>query len=361
MSAMTVIIGTNYVLDPYGYFLNTQYGQSGFEGVSVRNAKIRYIKENLDVYTGFIIGGSRTGALDPMLVSENTGLSFYNFCFPFGYQEDYEMLVDFIIAHTPARHIILQLNGQEMQNTKREFEHLYALDSKISSKIDELKTILLYDCTVNLFNFVLKRSAYIPRVKSNGMIEYIGQYNPSEVASLGFAEKTIAPLFQSRYQFIFVEKSIYDFAGMKFVFDSLSRIRQKCEKNDIKLTVLLAPSAVPVLAKTEAPLYWDYLCNMAVITDFYNFNGYASYNFNPFNFVDEAHYRKEIGDKMLRVIFDQEPVADDWGVLLSKDNIGAYLERRKARYFTLKKNYEEKGSIPLGTMNDASFIPVKAD
>jgi hypothetical protein len=358
---MAFIMGTNYVLDPYGYFLNTQYGQSGYEAVSVRNAKIRYIKENPDVYTGFIIGGSRTGAFDPSLVSENIGLSFYNFCFPFGYQEDYEMLVDFIIAHTSARHIILQLNGQEMQNSKREFEHLYTLDSKVSSKIGELKTVLLYDCTGNLFNFVLGRPAYVPRVKSNGMIEYIEQYNPTEAASLDFVERTIMPLFRSQYQLIFSEKSVYDFSGMELFFESLSRIRQKCVMNDIKLTVLLAPSAVPVLATTESPLYWDYLRNMAAIIDFYNFNGYASYNFNPFNFVDGAHYRKEIGDKMLRVIFDQEPVADDWGVLLSKDNIGAYLERRKARYFTLKKNYEESGSIPLGTMNDTSFIPVKAD
>lgn len=358
--AMAIIIGTNYILDPHGYFLNTPYGQDGSEQISVRNAKIRYIKENPDVYTGFILGGSRTGALDPALTSENTGLSFYNLCFPHGHQEDYEMLVDFIIAHTPARHIILQLNGQEIQGRESErIEHLYVLDSKVSSKIAELKTILLYGCTGTLFNFVLKRPVYIPRVQSNGMIEYIGQYSPAEAASLGFVERTITPVFQSLYQHIFSEKTAYDFSKMGFFFESLSRIREKCVINDIKLTVLLAPSSVHVLAETESPLYWDYLRNLAVLTDFYNFNGYASYNFNPFNFVDNAHYRKEMGDKMLRVIFNQEEAVDDWGVLMSKDNIGAYLERRKARYFTLKKNYEENGSIPLGSMNDASFIPVE--
>ncbi|MDR1325671.1 MAG: hypothetical protein LBK00_06510 [Treponema sp.] len=360
--AMAIIIGTNYILDPYGYFLNTHYGQSGQEPISVRNAKIRYIKENPDVYTGFIIGGSRTGALDPALASEYTGLSFYNFCFPFGYQEDYEMLVDLIIAHTQARHIILQLNGQEIQERGREskgVEHLYALDGKASSKVAELTTVLLYAPIRKLLNFILKKPEYIPRVQSNGMIEYIGQYNPTEAASLGFVEKTITPVFQSLYQRIFLEKTAADFPMREFFFESLLRVREKCAMNDIKLTVLLAPSSVYVLAETESPLYWDYLRNMAAITGFYNFNGYSPYNFNPYNFVDSAHYRKEMGDKILRVIFNQEEAIDDWGVLASKSTIDAYLERRKSRYFTLKKSYEETGAIPLGTMNDASFIPLK--
>ncbi|MDR2418459.1 MAG: hypothetical protein LBD79_05350 [Treponema sp.] len=358
--AMAIIIGANYFLDPYGYFLNTHYGQNGSEGLSVRNAKIRYIKENPDVYTGFIIGGSRTGALDPALASEYTGLSFYNFCFPQGYQEDYEMLVDFIIARTPVRHIILQLNGQEIGGDDLRVEHLYALDSKVSSKIAELATVLLYGCSVNLLNFILRRPTYIPRVQSNGMIEYIGHYSPAEAANLGFVEKTVTPDFQSLYQRIFSEKTAYDFPIMEFCFESLSRIREKCAMNDVKLTVLLAPSSVYVLAHTESPLYWDYLRNLAAITAFYNFNGYAPYNFNPYNFVDNAHYRKEMGDKMLRIVFNQEEAVDDWGVLLSKDNIGVYLERRKARYFALKKSYEEQGIIPLGTMNGAGFIPVEA-
>ena len=63
--AMAIIIGTNYILDPHGYFLNTPYGQDGSEQISVRNAKIRYIKENPDVYTGFTLGGLRTGRLIP--------------------------------------------------------------------------------------------------------------------------------------------------------------------------------------------------------------------------------------------------------------------------------------------------------
>jgi hypothetical protein len=359
--AMAILIGSNYFLDPNGYFLNTPYGQNGHEAISPRNAKIRYIKENPDVYTGFIIGGSRTGALDPALASEYTGLSFYNFCFPHGYQEDYEMLVDFIIARTPVRHIILQLNGQEIQDDRDErVEHLYALDEKASSKLAELATVLLYDCTKNLFNFVLKKPSYVPQVQSNGMIEYIGQYSPAEAANLGFVEKTITPSFQYKYQHIFSEKTADYFSKMAFCFESLSRIRRKCVENDIKLTVLLAPSSVYVLAATESPLYWDYLHDLAAITDFYNFNGYAPYNFNPYNFVDDAHYRKEMGDKTLRIIFNQEEPVDDWGVLVSKDNIGAYLERRKARYFALKKSYEEQGTIPLETMNDASFIPVES-
>jgi hypothetical protein len=186
-------------------------------------------------------------------------------------------------------------------------------------------------------------------------------FSPAQRQGLRFVDERFINMFQQSYANIFSDKSQSSFPDMEITLESLMRIKRKCDTKNIKLTVLLCPSSIAVLAGTESPLYWDYLRSIAAITDFYNFSGYAPINFNPYNFFDESHYRNEIGDKMLRVIFNHEAVIDDWGILLSKDNIDAYLERRKAQYLVLKNNYEESGNIPLGTMNDSSFIPVNAD
>ncbi|MDR1956971.1 MAG: hypothetical protein LBQ30_08970 [Treponema sp.] len=349
---VTAIMAINRLSDPYGYFTEQPYGQSGFEGISVRNAKLRYIKENPHRYNGFIIGGSRTGTIDPDLTSRFTGLSFYNLCVPHGYQEDYEMIIDFLIKHTQVQHIILQLNGQEIQSVKSNYKNIYTLDSKLSSKIGELKNILLADCSPILLNILLRRQSFIPQVHENGMIEYIEQYRPAERVNLGFVEKNLVPLFQRQYKRIFTDKSETDFPASEWVLESLSRIKRKCIVHHIKLVVLIAPSSISVLSKIDSPLYWDYLKNMSAVTDFYNFNGYAKYNFNPYNFVDEAHYCKEMSDKMLKIIFNQElPTDDDWGILLSPENSEGYLERRKESYLSLKRKYAETNLVPLETID----------
>jgi len=111
-----------------------------------------------------------------------------------------------------------------------------------------------------------------------------------------------------------------------------------------------------VLSRTESPLYWEFLKELAVIKEFYNFNGFEPVNFNPYNFSDNHHFYKEVGDKMTKIIFGEEEPLGDWGLLLNSKNIDSYLERRKAKYFELKKEWEETGVVPLGKLSDSSCL-----
>jgi hypothetical protein len=360
--AVMFIIAVNYFLDTYGYFSSLPYGQSGFHRIAVMNAKIRYIRKNPDIYTGFIVGGSRAGVLDPALASEYTGLPFYNLCITQGYQEMYEDVINFLVENTPVKQIILQLNGQEIrvQYNTVNAPKSYALEFGIPSLMADLKTNLLAGCTRNLLNFVLKKQIFDPKVQKNGMIEYIEQYSPAERINLGFVEKNVLPYFQDNYGGIFADKSEDDFPFLDFVPDSLERIKRKCLLHGVKLVIIVAPSAIAPLADIESPIYYDFLQSVSRIEDFYNFSGFSKYNLNPYNFVDEAHYRREMGDKMLNIIFGKEPVNDDWGLLLTPDNIDEYLDTRKEIYAALKAQYEESGVMMLDSISDDSFIPLKA-
>jgi hypothetical protein len=297
-----------------------------------------------------------------MLVSEYTGLPFYNLCFPQAYEEIYEDVINFLVENTPVKQIVLQLNGQEIReyygtvNAPKN----YALNFSVPSLTVELKTNLLAGCARNLFNFVFKRPVFDPKVQKNGMIEYIEQYSPAEQANLGFVEKTVLPNFQDNYRGIFADKFQDDFPFLESVLDSLARIKRKCLLYDVKLVIIIAPSAVTPLADMESPLYYDFLRSVSGIADFYNFNGFSAYNLNPYNFVDDGHYRREMGDKMLNIVFNKEPPAGDWGLLLTPDNIDEYLDRREKTYTALKARYGESGLMTLGAVSDDSFIPLKA-
>jgi hypothetical protein len=359
--AIVFIIAVNYFfLDAYGYFSDLPYGQSGNSRAAAINAKIRYIRKNPDLYTGFIVGGSRTGVLDPALVSKYTGLSFYNLCFSEGDEGIYEDVINFLVENTQVKQIILQLNGQEISQSTISPKY-YALDLSMLSLVSELKMNLLSDCTRNLLNFVLRRQVFVPTIQKNGMLDAIEKYSPEERVSLGFVEKNVLPYFQDNYRGIFTDKFEDNFPFLDFVPDSLERIKRKCLLHDVKLVIIVAPTAVEVLAHIESPVYYGFLQSVSRIGDFYNFSGFSKYNFNPYNFVDHAHYRREMGDKMLDIIFNKDPPTDDdWGLLLTPDNINEYLDRRKETYAALKAMYEKSGTMMLGAITDDSFIPLKA-
>jgi hypothetical protein len=343
----------NFFMDSSGYFSKLQYGQSGFDQISVINAKYRYITENPDLYTGFIVGGSRTGAIDPAVVSNYTGLSFFNFSFPYGNYPEYERIVNFIIDTTSVKHIILQMNGGEVALAE-EIQNVFGHKLETLLKLEELSKELLADCSVRFAKFILKMPVYDPKSKENGMIEYIEQYSPQKREKLKFVDDCILPGYGANYKNIFTDKQMDEHQP---IYASLIKIKSNCARNGVTLTLILSPSSPTVLSHHESPDYWEYLRNIAMISGFYNFNGYAPYNFNPYNFVDRYHYRKEMADKMLRIVFGQEAPEDDWGILLTPETIDAYLERRKATYYRLKKEYEETGTLAFGTMHDPSFIP----
>ncbi|WP_148257206.1 hypothetical protein [Treponema primitia] len=351
-------MSVNYFIDPYGYFSDVPPRKDSGDGLVLRNAKLSYIRNHSILYDGFIIGGSRAGVIDPKPVSIYTGLSFYNLFFTGGYQEDYERSIDFLIENTAVKNIFLQIHGREIINGRSLFQHIYAVDSNIPSKIRYYRTILLSDCSTPILNYIIKRDNY--PIKNNGMINYFEVfYDPSQKEGMQYVNQKFVNNFREREEYIFIEKSKDDFPDLEYTLDSLVRIRNKCAENNIALTLIVCPSSVLALSGIESPIFWEFLKRVSSITGFYNFNGYSKYNFNPYNYTDETHYRNEVADKMLRIIFNQEtPPDDDWGIFLTPENIDEYLERRKNEYYGLKKIYETTGEIPLGDMTDSSFIPL---
>jgi hypothetical protein len=349
------IVFINYTFDNTGYFSKLHYGQSAANALSVRSAKITYIKNHPELYTGFIIGGSRTGVLDPAVAEKYTGLSFYNFSFLGSSFEEYEYLTDFLLQKTKVKIIILQLAGIEVLNAKSNYLNIYAINQKISTKLNEVEKLLLTDCKPKIKGFFKKDS--ITKVQPNGMIEYIDKYSLEEKTYFTYID-TIIKNWKIYEENFFKEKDNIYFRDSDVVLKLMEGIKKKCDDNDVGLIVILSVNSIYDLSILESENYYDFLKKLTQIVSIYNFNGYGEINFNPYNFADTVHYRKEIADKMLSIIFgEEEALNDDWGILLTKENIDNYLKKREEKYYEFKKIFEETGSLPFGTIDDASFIP----
>lgn len=70
---------------------------------------------------------------------------------------------------------------------------------------------------------------------------------------------------------------------------------------------------------------------LAKLTDYYDFSGFNAITDNPMNYFDgNSHYRYRIGDMIVARIFGGAvPSPDDFGVLVTRQNVESHMERQK--------------------------------
>ena len=70
---------------------------------------------------------------------------------------------------------------------------------------------------------------------------------------------------------------------------------------------------------------------LAGLTDYYDFSGFNSVTTNALNYYEESHYRYRVGDRIIERIFGDGAarLPDDFGVLVTRQNVGGHLEQQK--------------------------------
>ena len=121
LAALLFIMGVNYFYDPYGYFRS----QSGDcydldENDYLREQKAEHIKHFSDQYDAYLIGGSKAGALRTDKLKELDGYNYYNCWVLSGNFQDYEAYTKYIVEHTKAKKVLLQISTSEIKQFDRE-------------------------------------------------------------------------------------------------------------------------------------------------------------------------------------------------------------------------------------------------
>ena len=339
-----------------------------------RQQKTDYFSQENIRHTGYIIGGSKAGALRPERFKDFTGNDYYNFYVASGNFRDYTLYIEYILKEKreTVKNIVLHLSSHESEKFERVqfipvqmqnnmFSKLHSTGQFVRENYLNVQTFFsLYKYKNNLPDSVIGISAatgersreedsYVfssyendARKFYNDVFCYWGDYNAN-----------LKDLFYKNPDLSACEKNIL----------ALKRIKSSCEENGVKLTVVIGPTFIAECFKYATPQYIKYIEEIVSICGkVWNFSGINNVNLNPYNFYNGGHCWIFVGDKMVETIFSSKPNESDldaFGILLTSKNIESFISRQKEKWRALKEEYERTGQISLQTKDDKSYLGIR--
>jgi len=176
--------------------------------------------------------------------------------------------------------------------------------------------------------------------KSNGL-RYVYGNKPDEPLKVKF-EKMLT-------EFLRGERSYPSYRLSQSFLDDFRQLVETCREKNIELKVLISPIHVTQLEAINTAGVWsefeDWKREVVKITPVWDFSGYNSITTEPIsnqmeNYWDSSHYRKEVGDLILNRLFEvnEEVVPEDFGTLLTTNNIESELEKTSAERVAWENN-----------------------
>jgi hypothetical protein len=133
----------------------------------------------------------------------------------------------------------------------------------------------------------------------------------------------------------------------------LQEVIDICKKKNIDVQVFISPTHATDYQAIEVAGLWStfeqWKQEVTKITPVWDFSGYNSVTSEKIsdrmeNYIDNSHYSSQAGDLVLNRIlgYEVKTVPDDFGVLLTSDNIETHLENiRTAKNIWQKNNSDE--------------------
>lgn len=353
---------TNYLVDATGYFSVERGAETVDANGYTRAAKSKYIKKHADAYNAVVLGGSKAGVLSTELLSEYTGKNYYNFYIAYGCFADFLTYADYLIRTAQIEEITLHLSSIEVQKYSRaDVNEIYEVPAVVDGNAAELLLENLNYLCRNIestMEYMLDGNAEQERGMdrlADGERDYSYPYSLMETDPDAYVQKYVLPRYEKNLENLFADGKEPDMPALEQNIAAMKKIKTLCEENSVTLKVVIGPTFLAEMYKFESARYYDYLRELVQITDLWDFSGFIPENLNPYNFVNEGHYKNEVADLIVDTMYGKAQ-KEGFGVLLNKDNIEEYLAGRQADFERLKAEYEATGTVALGTQADESLI-----
>ena len=354
----------NYFVDPYDYFayvsgdykdLSPVDGKTGY----VRLLKLTHVKKFADQYEGYILGGSKAGSYRTEKLAEMDGYRYYNMHESLGTFHEYEETVRYLLEIDDPKKIVLNISGRE--STKYDLQADGAAVNQFPAVMTGESRVLEY------IDFLLKDvKAAFEKLEQDQILpefEYFtGERNLTSHYRQFFKDRDRKT---ARYPMRYYEnylKTLFtrsiEGTCYRENLDSMRRIKEMCDQAQTELLVIVAPVFISERSYFEEPEYWDFLAELAAITDYWDFSAFCDVNMNPYNFYDPKHFYYEMGDEVVETIMGN-PGYEGFGVHVTLENCGKVLKKREKDYYRYKKEYEETRTILLKGYEDSCTIPLE--
>ena len=358
---MIGIMALNYFVDPYKYF-SSQSGDyyEADENDYLREQKAEHIKKYSGQYDAYLIAGSKGGALRTEKLKELDGYNYYNCWVLSGNLIDYLAYTQFILENTDAKKIVLQLSTSELYKFDRASQgDIYEVPAIVSgeSKIAEYMKFLMINPSVAWGKLTTKEEETVkypclPTGERN-LAKYYQYYNSN--ASAGNNNYANYILGSAAKYLKYLDSEVPEKPKtLEQILINLREIASLCKKNEVEIQVIYAPLFSAQMMRYEGETFYDLLEESVMIFDkvwcFNNFNGLTMC---PYNFYNISHYFYEMGDLMIDTMSGKETGYDDFGVLLTRENVGTEITKRKQKLAELKAYYLQNRTLPYEGFDSA--------
>lgn len=369
---MLAMAAVNYIVDPYSYFHSSAADGGVYyipgKTYNLRMYQYHYFKEHHKEYDGVILGGSKGMYISEEHLYSLTGDTYYNLAANYGNFHDYLSWVRWIAQNTDIKRIFLNLSSLEVdfytveEREADETGYCYqpaALDTD-KNKLTEFVQYLYKGGIRDSLEFLKQKTdgtlPFLPLGKSKENALYGGIYTAVQdrkrdpYATAVYINEDLADLLQNAADGIH-----NDMPAMAHNLEAAKEIKAICEDAGIRLQVVLASTYISQYLSYESPQYWEYLKALADITDYWDFSFANRYNRNPYNFLDARHAHADTLSRMADQIYGKIQL-EDFGVYVTADNADAHMKEREDRFYSLMREYQETGSVQLGTAFDKSYL-----
>lgn len=346
----------NYIVDPYGYFdgldgLNKELNDNNY----IRVLKAKHIQKFGEQYEGYVLGGSKAGGYTSEIMSKLDGYNYYNCFITMGNFEEYYILTKHIISNSPnLKKIVLNLSG---------FECLFDVRTGVKQETPAVLTGKSEIVEFVKFFFKNPKLSYDQvfhpgddyrqnddgsRNLSGAYIEYLK--DPNE-----YVRKNVVYDLEQDLKIMFDNATTRTFTSFPKDINYLREIVNLCKENDIELLVINSATPLTSRQSYEGEAYWNFLAQVAVVTDFWDFTSYNDINLNPYNFYDDAHPFYEVVDLIINTIAGKNSYKG-FGYYVTKDNVYDYLQQRRNDFYELKYDFEQNGTVVLKGRSEESNL-----
>ncbi len=335
VSSILLLVGvialTNIVVDANGIFHTDPSSQ--FQPPNMSYAKVNYLLRNSNKFDSFIFGSSRVGSLD---VKKIAAESYYNLFCPGGLPEEHLQHIRFLLKNgIVIRNVMIGLDDFSYQVDHR--IHLSDLDLQPHPGVSGKNLFTFY------VEYILKLKRLVPQVKA-----FIGHYRQlrdhswkapyifdlSETGTIicrdcdGGIERNVKEHVSSakfkdpaEYRIVLEDRIVPTLRSLKEVVDL-------AKDHNFHVVVFLNPLHKLTYMNADLERFSRFKKSLAEIIPYYDFTGLNSITTDNYYYYETSHYRRLVGDMMLKVMLGTPEVAvpDDFGFLVTPDNIDAHLK-----------------------------------
>ena len=307
----------NMLVDPFSVFGDKRYSWYSYGMTNnPKAAKFDYIDNRLSEYDAFIIGPSGASGISPDVMSEYTGLRWYNM-FNYGADIRYtKRLAEYLVKTHRPEQMLLVLPAVSAR--------IYAEPAGDVAFAQPLRTFWRVP-------FILADPKFAMRKLENlEKISYIQQPFDVFIAETGVYNKTRRDAeaigSMEDYLVAYPEFAKPWFAKVRLenideCAAAVADIADVCRLYGTKLTIVTSPILAENAIVYDANEVRQFCDRIAEISEFWDFS-VSSVSCDPRYFYDVTHFRNSVGDMMLARMFGDESVyiPEDFGIWITRGN-----------------------------------------